>query len=100
MNITIQHNIHTYLFNFFHKTNPPVRPSVRLSTTYPSIYLPISLFYTEHIQKEHQSSVKNTYLGRYRTKEGKNKSFFRPKTLDLREILGSKDLIATDQQHT
>lgn len=82
-------HIHTYS-TFFHEINLPVRPSIRLSTTYLFIYL----FYTEHIQKEHIShqfkpniEYLPTYVDTERKKERKNKSFFRPKTLDSREIL-------------
>lgn len=69
MNITIQHNTHTYLFNLFHETNLLIRPSVHPPlnnlSIYLSIYLPIYLFYTEHIQKEqisHQSKTNIEYL--------------------------------------
>lgn len=60
MNITIQHNTHTYLFNFLDETNLPIRPSVHPPLNNLSIYLPIYLFYTEHIQKEHISHQSKT----------------------------------------
>lgn len=91
MNITIQH---TYLFNFFHEANLPIRPSIRLSTTYPSIYL--SYLYRTYTERTYQPSVQNKYRipaypPRHRKKERKKKkSFFQPKTLDLREVLDRK----------
>lgn len=65
--------IHTYS-NFFHETNLLIRPSVHPPLNNLSIYLPIYLFYTEHIQKEHishQSKTNIEYLPTYLATERK-----------------------------
>lgn len=104
--ITIQHNTHTYLLNLCPR-NKFTRPSASPQPIYLSIYLSIHLSYLYRTctERTYQPSVKNkyrisAYLPRHRKKERKKKSFFRPKTLDLREILGSKDLMAIYHQHT